>query len=291
MPMQDRHAIANAYLTVAIKAVGAELCSLRDAVDQELLWQAGPTWPRHAPVLFPTIGEMNGHCLRHAGQTYPMGRHGFARDRRFAWLERNSTRCRLVLHDDGETRKHYPWAFKLEIDYVLDDDALEVATTITNTGRVPLPASAGMHPAFQWPLSDGVAKQAHTITFARPEPAPIRRLNTDGLVLPDPVPTPVAGDTLRLDPALFDADAIIMPDPASDSLRYGGPGTPQIELSWSGYRQLGIWSKRDSDLLCIEPWHGTADPVGFTGDFETKPGLLHVPPGEKRALSYRIRVC
>jgi galactose mutarotase-like enzyme len=288
--MQDRPVIANGYLTAVIRAVGAEMCSLKDAMYQELLWQAGPTWPRHAPVLFPVIGEMNGHTLRHAGREYPMGRHGFARDRRFAWLERTPVRCRLVLHDDAETRKHYPWAFKLEIAYALDDDALEATTTVANTGRTVLPASAGMHPAFQWPLAEGLAKQAHAIAFARPEPSPIRRLNGDGLLLPDSVPTPIAGDTLRLDPALFDADAIILPDPASNSLRYGGPGTPQIEVSWSGYRQLGIWSRGDSDLLCIEPWHGTADPAGFTGDFESKPGLMHIPPGEKRALSYRISI-
>lgn len=110
--MKDRHVLQNGYLSATIKADGAELCSLRDAEDEELLWQAAPVWPRHAPVLFPIVGRLKGDVLRHRGQHYPMTQHGFARDRRFAWLQRTATTCRLALHDDGETRAHYPFAFR-----------------------------------------------------------------------------------------------------------------------------------------------------------------------------------
>jgi galactose mutarotase-like enzyme len=288
--MQDRHVLSSAYLTVTVKADGAELCSLIDAADQELLWQAGPAWPRHAPVLFPIVGALRDNALHHAGHRYDMGRHGFARDRRFAWLERSATACRLALHDDGQTRAHYPWPFRLELAYALDDDALTVRFTVTNTGREVLPASCGAHPAFQWPLGEDVAKDAHTLEFDQPEPAPIRRLNAEGLLLPQPQPSPIEGRLLRLDPALFDADAVILDQVASRSLRYGAPGTPTIEVSWEGFRQLGIWSKPGTDLLCIEPWFGTASPADFAGDFVAKPGLMLIAPGEKRSMSYRIRV-
>jgi galactose mutarotase-like enzyme len=288
--MQDRHVLSNAYLTVTVKADGAELCSLRDAVDQELLWQAGPEWPRHAPLLFPIVGALKDNRLVHNGHDYELGRHGFARDRRFAWLERGSTSCRLSLHDDGQTRAHYPFPFKLEQAYVLDDDALEVRTTVTNTGRATLPAACGAHPAFQWPLGEDVAKALHTLEFEVDEPGPIRRLDAAGLVKPEAVASPVVGRVLTLDPALFDADAIIMEAPASRSVRFSGPGTPRVEVSWEGYRQLGIWSKPGADLLCIEPWYGTASPADWDGDFADKPGIMRIPAGEKRVMSYRIRV-
>ena len=54
--MMDRHVLSNGYLSAAVKGDGAELCSLCDATETELLWQAGPAWPRHAPVLFPIVG-------------------------------------------------------------------------------------------------------------------------------------------------------------------------------------------------------------------------------------------
>jgi galactose mutarotase-like enzyme len=288
--MQDHHSISNSYLSATIRSTGAELCSLRDSEGYELMWQAGPAWPRHAPLLFPIVGALLGQGLNLRGKRYPMGRHGFAREHRFAWAERSTTRCRLVLHDDGGTRAQYPFAFKLEQIFSLDDDALTVETIVTNTGRDVLPASLGQHPAFRWPLIDDVAKDAHSLTFAAPEPAPIWRLDADGLVSPGAVPSPITGTHLRLDPALFDADAIILPRPASTSLRYSAPDCPTIELSWSSYEQLGIWSKPGADFLCIEPWFGTASPEGWDGEFPQKPGLKLIPPGEKVQFQYHIRL-
>ena len=263
---------------------------MRDAEDEELRWQAEPVWPRHAPVLFPIVGRLKGDVLRHRGQSYPMTQHGFARDRRFAWLQRNATTCRLALHDDGETRAHYPFAFRLEIAYALADDALDITYTGGNTGRETLPASVGAHPAFAWPLAEGVEKEAHRLEFDAPEPAPIRRLR-EGLLTPQPQPSPIEGRTLLLHPSLFDADAVILPEPQSRSLRYSAPGAPTIELSWDGYEQLGIWSKQGGDFLCIEPWRGFASPEDFDGDFTDKPGVMLVSPGDRRVLLHRIRIC
>jgi galactose mutarotase-like enzyme len=98
----------------------------------------------------------------------------------------------------------------------------------------------------------------------------------------------VEGRRLRLNESLFAEDALIMDHPASTSVRYTAPGAPVIEISWAGFEQLGLWSKGDGDFLCIEPWCGFASPVDFDGDFADKPGLLHIAPGERRELSYRI---
>lgn len=282
--------MSNGTLSAEVKADGAELCSLRDASGAEVLWQAGPIWPRHAPVLFPIVGRLKDDTLRHEGRAHRLTQHGFARDKRFAWLNRSATACRLVLHEDAETRAAYPFAFRLEIAYALDDDAIEQRFTVTNPGRGVLPASLGAHPAFAWPLADGVEKTAHALEFAEPEPAPIRRL-ADGLLQAQSEPTPIAGRTLALEPALFAADAVILPDPASRSVRYTAPDAPAIEVAWQGFRQLGLWSRAQGDFLCIEPWHGTASPADFDGEFRDKPGLMLIPPGEHRTLSIRIRLC
>jgi galactose mutarotase-like enzyme len=292
--MSDRHTIANGYLTATVKSDGAELCSLQDGAGQEMLWQAGPQWPRHAPVLFPIVGELRDEQLDVAGHTYHLGRHGFARSRRFAWGARSATACRLVLHDDAQTKAVYPFGFRLALDYALTDDSLEVTYTVANTGTVMLPASAGAHPAFRWPLADDIEKTAHTLEFEQDEPAPIRRLDGNGLLKPEPVASPIAGNILKLDPALFDIDAIVMDRLVSRSVRYSAPGATTIEVSWEGFRQLGIWSKpqaEQADFLCIEPWHGTASPADFSGEFRTKPGLMLIPPGDRRVLVYRIRFC
>ncbi len=292
--MMDRHILSNSYLSAAVKSDGAELCSLRDGQGTELLWQAEPVWPRHAPVLFPIVGRLRDDTLLHQGKTYRLTQHGFARDRRFAWLNRTATSCRLVLHDDAETRAVYPFAFRFEVAFALDDDALDETFTVVNTGREVLPASVGAHPGFIWPLGEGAEKIAHVLEFDQPEPAPVRRL-VDGLLQPAAEPSPIQAKTLTLRPALFAADAVILDRIASRSVRYTAPGAEAIEVSWDGFEQLGVWSRMTgddtcADFVCIEPWHGTASPADFTGEFRDKPGLMLIPPGERRVLTMRIRL-
>ena len=285
----DSHRIAGDGIAATIKADGAELCSLRDASGAEFLWQALPVWPRHAPVLFPIVGRLARDTLRHRGRSYPLTQHGFARDRRFAWEERTPTSCRLSLRDDSETRARYPFAFCFEVSYAVTRDTLSATYAIVNPGEATLLASMGAHPAFRWPLADGVPKQAHTLTFAAAEPAPVRRLR-DGLLLPELAPTPVIGTTLHLHESLFAADALIFDQPTSPSIRFTAPHAPWVEMSWDGFHQLGLWSKPSADFLCIEPWCGYASPAGFDGEFVEKPGLLLIQPGQRREATHRVRL-
>ncbi|TPM35839.1 aldose 1-epimerase family protein [Mesorhizobium sp. B2-3-5] len=288
--MADSQTLHGDGISVVVAGQGAELVSLRDARGFEFLWQAGPAWRRHSPVLFPIVGRLKGDQLRHRGRTYPMTQHGFARDKLFEWAETGPRSCTLVLTDDADTRAHYPFAFRLAVTYTLERQQLGVAIGITNTGDEPLPASIGAHPAFNWPLLPELPKDAYRLTFAEAEPAPIRRLK-DGLLLPQSWPTPIRGKTLTLSERLFDDDAVILDQPAGTSVRYAAEHGPAIEVSWQGFEELGIWSKPGgAPFLCIEPWHGIASPVGFDGEFSDKPGLMLIEPGVKRSLSYRIRL-
>src|SRR5882757_2639736 len=117
----DSHTLRSSGISATIKADGAELCSLRNAEGLELLWQAGPEWPRHAPLLFPIVGRLKGDELRHRGKTYAMTQHGFARDQRFDWLEREANSCKLALTDNAATRSRYPFGFRLQVTYIVKD--------------------------------------------------------------------------------------------------------------------------------------------------------------------------
>jgi galactose mutarotase-like enzyme len=116
-------------------------------------------------------------------------------------------------------------------------------------------------------LQDGIDKAAHVLEFDQPEPAPIRRL-AGGLLGP-PQADADQGSTLALDPALFEADAIILDQVASSSVRFTAPGAEAIEVAWEGFRELGIWMRPGGDFLCIEPWHGTHSPVISTASSAT----------------------
>lgn len=285
----DTHSLRIRGLTATIKAHGAELCSLKDGVT-EFIWQAGREWPRHAPLLFPIVGRLAGDELRHRGKTYRMTQHGFARDNRFAWAERGERRCALVLEDSEATRALYPFPFRLTAIYMLDDAGLDLTLTIANTGKETLPVSFGGHPAFNWPLQPGLAKESYALTFASAESSPVRRLD-GGLLRPATEPSPVQGAALPLSESLFADDAVIFDRIESNSVRYAASTGPWLKMSWRGFHELGVWSKSSgAPFLCIEPWRGYASPTGFDGEFIDKPGLMHIAAGAEERLSYRIEV-
>ncbi|MET4798222.1 aldose 1-epimerase family protein [Bradyrhizobium sp. LB11.1] len=288
----DTHTIRSAGLTATIKAHGAEMCSLRHKDGTEFVWQAGPAWARHAPLLFPIVGRLANDEMRYRGKTYRMTQHGFARDSQFVWAERGEKRCSLVLEDSEATRALYPFAFRLTAAYTIDDAGLDLSLTVVNTGEETLPVSLGGHPAFNWPLQPGVPKESYVLTFANEEPSPVRRVE-GGLLLAATDPSPVRGELLPLSESLFTNDAVIIDPINSDAVRYAaGQGAgPWLKMSWRGFRELGVWSKpTGAPFLCIEPWRGYASPKEFDGEFSDKPGLMHIAPGAAEELSYRIEV-
>ncbi|MBS0643869.1 MAG: aldose 1-epimerase family protein [Proteobacteria bacterium] len=283
----DQHEFGSASLSARVLAQGAELCRLQHGGGRDYLWPAGEVWPRHAPVLFPIVGRLRDDTLVHNGRSYHLTQHGFARDRRFEWVERTASGCRLVLRDDAATRALYPFRFRFELRYAAAGETLTAEYLITNTGDAVLPASMGAHPAFRWPLEPGRPKADYALTFEADEPAPLRGV-AGGLLTPADRPSPIDGRRLALNEDLFAADALILEQPASRQVRFAAADGPSVTVGWDGFEQLGIWMRQGGDFLCIEPWHGMASPADFDGDFVTKPWLMLIPPGESRSATYRV---
>lgn len=281
--MAELVTITSGELSAAINPLGAELWSLTDASGAEYMTSADPAfWTGHAPVLFPIVGELNGGSYRNEGKTYALQRHGFARKALFEIAEAGRDIARFVLRDDEATRGVYPFAFTLELTYRITDATLGVTAIVTNRGGAPMPFSIGFHPAFAWPLPGGADKAAHRVTFAEAEPEPIRRLSQpEGLVLPDTFPSPVEGHGFTPDASLFAADAIIWDRLNSRVATFGPAAGTQVSIAFPDAPMLGVWQKPGASFLCIEPWQGIADPVGFAGELRDKPGSVKLAPGDE----------
>jgi len=279
--------IASGALTAAINPFGAELTSLRDAAGRELMTDADPAfWTGHAPILFPIVGRLNGDTLRIDGRAYPMKQHGFAR--RMAWevADSGAAVVTLRLRDDPITRASYPFAFELTIRYAIDGATLSCDVRVANPGDVTLPMSFGFHPAFAWPLPYGRPRDAHRITFEHDEAPRIVELD-DGLFAATG-PSPLAGRELALADDLFADDALIWSPVASQAVLYGAADGPRLRVDFPDTPQLGIWTKPGARFVCIEPWHGHADPAGFAGDFRDKPGVFTAAPGDDWTCSMQV---
>lgn len=289
---EDLIAISSGALTALVNPLGAELWSLTDEHGQEYMTDADPAfWTGHAPLLFPIVGALKDGRYRLDGAEYTLPKHGFARTSRFALAEAAPDRAVFRLADSAETRAAYPFAFTLDMAFELEGLLLRMTATVANPGERDMPFSFGYHPAFAWPLPGGAAKADHRIVFAHEEPGPIRRIDPQsGLVLPDPVATPVRGRELAPDASLFEADALIWDRLHSRALRFGAPDGARLDVAFPDTPMLGIWQKPGAHYLCIEPWQGIADPEGYDGDFCDKPGVLLLPPGAARSFRMDVSV-
>jgi galactose mutarotase-like enzyme len=286
--MSEPIILDNGLLRAAIAPRGAELVSLATPWGGEFLWSGDPAvWPWHAPNLFPIVGALADDTLNHRGRAYPMKQHGFLRLSDCAIVAADARECALRLVDTTETRRHYPFAFALTLHFRLEGDRLEQSFELANPGAEPLPASLGAHPAFRWPLAPGTARDACWVRFEQDEPTPIRRL--DGRGLGGERPSPVAGRLLALTDELFTEDALIFDHLRSRRVVFGADAGAGIELSFADFPHFGLWSKPGAGFLCLEPWQGYASPVGFTGDFAQKPGIVTLPPGTTRRWRLSIR--
>ncbi|MDO6415981.1 aldose 1-epimerase family protein [Sphingomonas sp. BIUV-7] len=287
--MSEIVSIASPSLSADISTLGAELQALRDEAGRDLLWDGDPAWwTGRAPILFPVVGVVAGDEIRVGGMVYPLQKHGFARKSEWQLVETTATAATFRLEDDDATRASYPFAFRLDLRFSIEGATLAMVAVLTNSGTTELPASFGFHPALRWPLPYGAAKEDHRLTFAAPEPAPIRRIDGAGLMRPAPEPTPVVGDTLTPDASLFEDDAIIFDRLASRSLRFGAPGGRGLDIAFPDMPELGIWQKPGAPYLCVEPWAGFADPQGYAGELRDKPGILRLPAGSSHHFTMRI---
>ena len=287
--MTDLVTIRSIALTAQINPLGAELTHLRDAGGRELMTDADPAfWTGHAPILFPVIGMPFEETIRVDGTAYPMKKHGFARRSRFETVEAAEDRVTFALTDSAETRASYPFAFRLELTYRVEGATLSIAARIANPAETPLPASFGFHPAFAWPLPYGEDRAAHRILFDADEPDALRTIAADGTIAEARRPSPLDGRTLALRDDLFTDDALVWDHVRSDAVTYGAASGPQLQIAFPDTPMLGIWTKPGAAYVCVEPWHGIADPEGYTGEYRDKPGVFEVPAGGDKRIAMSV---
>lgn len=278
--------IANKFLTICVENQGAELCSMKGADGFEYLWQADPAvWGRHAPVLFPVIGTLRDNRYELNGKTCELKSHGFARNMDFALIEQSETSLVYQLLPTTETRECYPFEFELTITYRLNKNRFEVGYEVQNNGTDVMPFSIGAHPGFALP---GEIENCF-LEFEKPETLTARLLESRGLLSEKTVPVLNDSNLLPLSKTLFDRNALIFMDAKSEKITLGAKNSPRrLTVEFPGFPQLGIWSRPGAPFVCIEPWHGHADPEQPYGDIMNKPGIKLLPAGGTFTCAHRI---
>ena len=286
------HILENEALLLALADKGAELSRVWDKdAGCERLWNADPAvWNRHAPILFPFVGKVVGGKYRLNGKVYEMKtQHGFARDLDFLCTEEDSRGITQVLCSTEDTRRIYPFDFRLTVRHRLDGDnprLLHIEWEVTNTGEEEMFFAIGGHPGFLPP--PGVKKEACLLGF--PGRERLRYISADpaGFALPDKIHELTLsdgavpyGDTLP--------ETWIFEDRQVPTVQILRPdGRPWVTLRCGDFPILAVWAKAEGPYICLEPWCGRTDDAGFTGELPEKVCAERLAPGGEKRFSYSI---
>lgn len=261
-----------------ISADGAEI-KLWDIGGVPLIWKPDPAvWPETAPILFPVVGWTKDAQVRVGRDIYPLGLHGFARQRRFTVLDQGPAHVRLHIASDAGTRALYPFDFVLEVEHRLTSFGLETVLKVANRGDRDMPYACGVHPGFRWPFAGGLAED-YRIRFDACEDADVPVIAPGGLIAARRRHLPLSGQDLPLAARLFDNDALCFLNARSRGLRFEAPCGAAIALAVEDLPHLALWCRPGHGFLCLEAWTGFSDPEDFAGDLFAKPSMRVLPPG------------
>jgi galactose mutarotase-like enzyme len=280
--------IKSELLNINIKNAGAELCNVIHRANKlEYIWQAGPEWPKHSPILFPIVGQLKNDCYQWGDKTYSLPRHGFARNMPFQTRSINPDSATFEISSNDETLHNYPFHFTLQIHYFVQSNVLTVTYTVINNGSGIMPFSIGAHPAFKVPLLETDNYDDYYLQFNQSETAP-RWVLESGL-LSHAIPFLNEEQTIPLTKKLFNEDALVFKHLRSESvLLKSRKHQHGLKCCFSGFPYLGLWAAKNANFVCIEPWHGIADSVDATGLLEKKEGIVLLHPKQTWRGNYKI---
>ena len=289
--------LQNDKLKICVNKHGAELSSIFNiATGEEMLWQGDPAyWKRRSPVLFPIVGSVWENRYMYDGKTYELSQHGFARDMDFELISESDNSVFYELRSNDTTKTLYPGDFILQIGYEITDNSVKVIWNILNIGNEILHFQIGAHPAFFY---KGFNPDADVQGYFSLRPIDLTyRLSTikekgciDGEI------TEVKYDEHCIIPITkntFNNDALILEDSQVSSVTLlDADRTPYLRLSFDA-PVVGLWSpvrNGYAPFVCIEPWHGRCDRIGYNGEFADRDWVLHLKPNESFKTYYTIDI-
>lgn len=285
--------ISNAILTVEISEHGAELQSIRKE-GKEYLWQGDAKfWGRRSPVLFPNVGRVWNDEYRHQDKVYQIGQHGFARDMDFCVTSKSDNNIEYCLESTPETVAKYPFPFRLKIGYTLDKNKITIKWHVENIGDTDMYFQIGAHPAFYFPNFDPATNERCFFAFDNNNDLKYISPVEKGCVSPNVHTLQLDADGLMpVDIHTFDCDTYIFEDKQLKKVSLlTKEKKPYLSLVFDT-PLVAIWSPTkphpDCPFICIEPWYGRCDKIGYDGELQQREWMQQLAPRQSFDASYDI---
>lgn len=274
----------NAFFTLGVKEMGAELTSLKSKkTGCEYIW-CGNTdiWYGQSPILFPIIGRLLDDKYRLGGVEYTMPKHGIVRKKPFKLFERTDDSLTFVISEDEETLKSYPYCFDLFVKFSLTKNGLEVCHTVVNKNDGVMYYSFGAHPGFNCKIGD-------KIEFPHAQTLRTERIDKESILIDETFPVIENSREIVITKDIFDKDALILSGITDKKLSLVSDGKTKLIFNFDS-PVLGIWAKPNAPYVCLEPWWGINDSYDKKTDLSEKRLIMSLEKGETRAFSWSVEI-
>jgi aldose 1-epimerase len=270
-----------AMLACSLQHRGEELLGLRRGLDA----YAAHGETMGIPLLYPWANRLGGPGYRFGGREVvldggtPRDEHGLPIHGLLAAIRGWRVTDRGAAGDGAwlsaardasapaDVLEGFPFPHVARVRALLRGAALTIETSVTATGREPVPVSFGYHPYLRLP---GVPRADWKVEL------PVaRRLRTDPRGLPTGAREPVAPLDGPLGRRRFDDGYELAPGGRPFALTGGGR---RIEVAFgAGYPYAQVFAPCDDDVVCFEPMTAPAD------------ALRHTPPAVAPGRTHRAR--
>jgi galactose mutarotase-like enzyme len=295
--MSELITISKGDITAVVSTLGAELQSLKRG-DAEYLWQGDAEfWGGRSPLLFPNTGRVWDNRYRHNGEEYTINIHGFARHMEFQPVEVATSKVTLGIRSTEETKREYPFDFFLFVTYEVLADGLSVNLFVRNESAEDMHFQIGAHPAFFLPDFDAEAPVRGYFGFdtdSKPlhylipiekgcvKPEEQHQLELDGEEM-----MPIIAKTFDVDTYVIDSTSI------RSCTLYDRQRRAYLTVHFD-MPILALWAptlkKPNCPFVCIEPWCGSCDTVGYEGELTDRRVINHLAPSAHFLRTYRIQL-
>jgi len=287
--------LKNDILSVSVHPTGAQLCSLFSlTTETEYLWQPGhETWPHSSMLLFPNPGRIAQDRVVIGGKVYPATMHGFANDLPFDLIEQSEEKLVLELKDGAYTRKYFPYAFRLQVEFLLEGDTLTQNFRVINDDDKPVYYCLGAHPGFYCPLVLGEKAEDYSLVFDRPQQLKQEELEENTRLLTGKQTPYLQNETkIPLHDHFFDNGPMLFNGIDAETLTLRSSVSGRfVQMGIAGFPNLCLWGvPTRMSLIAIEPWIGTSDRVDTDHVWERKPGIQVVQAGQSNNHTLTFRV-
>lgn len=264
---------------------GAQLSSWINKQDHhEYIHDGIHGWKQQNPTLFPIVGKLVNGTYTLDGKEYAMGQHGVVRRAQFTCVNKTDNSICFEFTSNEQTKESYPFSFKFQKEYMLQENRLTITHRIYNQDSKPMPFSIGHHPAFACDFS-----KHPKVVFEQEESMEIVKFDEHGYFTHDT--TFYQNKSSKVIDMPFDkniADTLVFTHLKSSEVTLVEENH-KVKVSAAGFPYFAIWYN-EGGFICLEPWLSHSSFVDTPVELTQKENMSVLESGHSFVNTYTIEV-